>query len=80
MIDTSTQKPLTVLSAGTAGPYIMVPLSQLSEVRQLLDEQHVRYSVTENAVSLYEAPLVALIDLDQRANVTVVQDILDSAL
>jgi hypothetical protein len=68
-----------VSTDGTAGPYIMVPISQLPDVRQLLDEHSVRYSVEEDAISLDDAPYIAVIDLDRRANVTAIQDILDSA-
>ena len=47
MTDTSTKKPLRVSTDSTAGPYIMLPFSQLDEVRQLLDSRGIGYWVEE---------------------------------
>jgi hypothetical protein len=52
MTNVATKKPMRVSTDGTAGPYIMVPVSQLDEVRQLLDGRRIRYWVEENAISL----------------------------
>ena len=51
MTDTTTKKPLRVSTDSTAGPYIMLPVSQLDEVRRLLDSRHISYSVDENVIS-----------------------------
>ena len=79
MIDAMTRKPLYVSTDGTAGPYIMVPVSQLADVRQLLDENEIRYSVEEEVISLDGGPEIAVVDLDRRADVDAVQVILDHA-
>lgn len=79
MIDVTTKKPLRVSTDGTAGPYILVPVSQLDEVRQLLDSHRLRYSVEEDAISLDGAPEVAVVDLGRGADAQAVQAILDSA-
>jgi hypothetical protein len=63
MIDSSTKSPLYVSTDGTAGPYIMVPVSQLAEVRRALDARKVRYWVDENAISLDGEPEVTVINL-----------------
>lgn len=52
MIDTTIRKPMYVSVDGDAGPYVLVPVSQLRELQQLLDGQHVPYSVDEDAISL----------------------------
>jgi hypothetical protein len=79
MKDVSTKKPLHVSTDGKAGPYIMVPVSQLDDVRRLLDRHRVRYSVDEDVVSLNGAPEVAVVDLGRGGDAKGVQKILDSA-
>jgi hypothetical protein len=78
MTDTTTENPMRVSTDGTAGPYIMVPFSQLDEVRQLLDSHHVAYAVEEDVISLNRAPEVAVIDLGRDGDAAAVQAILDS--
>lgn len=78
MIDAATKRPLHVSIDGTAGPYIMVPVSQLTEVQQLLDGHEIRYWVEEEAISLNGAPEVAVIDLGHGADARIVQAVLDS--
>ena len=78
MIDAMTRKPLHVSTDGTAGPYIMLPVSQLDEVRQLLDDHGIRYWVEEDVISLNGAPETAVIDLGRAANVEAIQAILDT--
>jgi hypothetical protein len=79
MTDATTHQPLRVSTDGAAGPYIMVPLSQLDEVKRLLDGRRVRYWVEENAVSWNGSPYVAVIDLGREGDAAAVQSILDSA-
>lgn len=78
MTDVVTKKRLYVSTDGTAGPYIMVPLDQLHEVRQLLDQHNIRYSIDEDAISLNGNPYVTVIDLGRGADAAAVQAILDS--
>lgn len=79
MIDVTTRKPLSVSTDGTAGPYVMVPVSQLEEVRLLLEDRGIRHWIEENAISLNGAPEVAVIDLGRGADPDAVQAILDNA-
>ena len=79
MTDATTQQRLQVSIDGTAGPYIMVPVSQLYEVKQLLDSKRVRYWVEENAISWEGAPYVAVINLGREGDADAVQAILDNA-
>lgn len=79
MKDSSTKKPIRVSTDGDAGPYVMVPVSQLAEVRALLDKHHVRYWVDEDAISLDGEPEVTVINLSRGTNPVAVQRILDNA-
>jgi hypothetical protein len=78
MIDAMTRKRLQVSTDGGAGPYIMVPVSQLTDVRQVLDNHGIRYAVEEDVISLDGAPEVAVIDLGRAANAEAIQAILDN--
>jgi hypothetical protein len=79
MTDTTTQKPLRVSTESTAGPYIMLPLSQIDEVTRLLDDHHIRYWVEENSISLNGGPYISTINLGREGNAQAVQAILDDA-
>ena len=78
MIDAMTEKPLYVSTDGTAGPYIMVPVTQLPDLRDLLDKHRFRYSVEEDAISLDGAPEIAVVDLGHGTDGAAVQAILDN--
>lgn len=79
MIDTTTNGPLRVSTDSTAGPYLTVPVSQLEEVRQLLDSRGIGYWVSEHAISWDGAPEVTVINLGRGGDAAAVQAILDSA-
>lgn len=78
MTDTTTQKPLRVSNEGTAGPYIMLPYSQLNDLQQLLDRHGVRYWVRENIISIDRGPAIVTVDLGRGSDLHAVQAILDS--
>jgi hypothetical protein len=78
MTDAATKQRLRVSTDGTAGPYIMVPVSQLDEVRGILDTRNVGYWVEENAVSLNGAPEIAVVNLGRGGDAAAVQALLDS--
>ena len=77
MTDLTTQKPLQVSTDGAAGPYIMVPLSQLGDVRWILDSNNIRYWVDEEAISVDNNPFIATINLGRAGDAGTVQAILD---
>jgi len=79
MIDSHTKRPLTVSTDGDAGPYIMVPVVQIDEVRRLLDANNVWYWVDEVAISLDGRPEITVVNLGRDADPVVVQTILDNA-
>jgi hypothetical protein len=78
MTDAITQKPLRVSTVSTAGPYIILPFSQLDEFRRLLDSRRIGYRVDENAFSLNGAPETVLVFLGRDGDAVGVQAILDS--
>ena len=79
MIDVSTEKPLHVSTDGDAGPYIMVPVKQIDDVRTLLDANNIPYWVDEDAISLDGKPEVTVVNLGHGADAATVQKILDNA-
>ena len=78
MTDSTTKAPLRVLTDGTVGPYIELPVSQLDEVRRLLDSHDINYSVEEDYISFNGSPEEATIDLGRDGDAAAVQTILDS--
>jgi hypothetical protein len=78
MNDKSTRNQLHVSVNGTTGPYIMVPLDQLSVVTRLLDDNRVSYGTDEVAISLDDEPEVVFITLSRGADPRAVQRLLDS--
>lgn len=78
MTNTTTNKPLRVSTEGTAGPYIRLPLSQLDDVRRLLDSHGIFYWASENAISLNGAPEVTVINLGRGGDAVQVQAVLDN--
>ena len=79
MTDAATNQRLRVSIDGPAGPYIMLPVSQLDDVRKLLDSRGISYWVGENAISLNGAPEIAVINLGRAGDALGVQTLLDSA-
>jgi len=79
MIDASTKKPLHVSTDGDAGPYIMVPVQQIDDIRALLDANDIRYWVDEFGISLDGKPAVTVVNLGEGTDAAMVQNLLDSA-
>jgi hypothetical protein len=78
MIDVTTKRPIHITTEGTSRPYIRLPVSQLTEVQQLLDNHGIRYWVEENFLSYNGGPEKAIIDLGRGADAGAVQAIFDS--
>ncbi len=78
MMDATTKKPLRVSTAGTARPYIRVPVSRLDEVRRLLGSRGIDFVAEEQAISLDGGPEFVVINLERGADVVAVQALLDS--
>jgi hypothetical protein len=79
MIDVTTNKPLRVTMYGTVRPYIEdVPVSQLDDLRRLLDSHGLHYWVEENYLSFNGGPEVAFLGFGRETDPNAVQAILDS--
>ena len=79
MIDSSTSKPIRVSADGTSGPYVMVPVDQLEQVRKLLQANGIPYWVDHNAISVDGRPAVAVVNLGKGTDPLRVQVLLDAA-
>lgn len=77
MIDTQTRRPIRISTDGTGGPYIMVPIPQLDELRTLLQVHDVPHWVESGAVSLDGRAAIAVINLGRGADVARVQSLLN---
>ena len=77
MIDAETQRPIRVHAEGTAGPYVMVPVTQLGAVQELLQRQGVYFWVDEDAISLDGKPEIAVINFGANGRADAIQRILD---
>lgn len=78
MTDSSTKKPLGVTGTGSAGSYLMVPVSQLDDVRKLLDADRIPYWIDDLAISIDGEPEVTTITFRPGIDPQVVQRLLDS--
>lgn len=79
MIDVETHKPVRVSTDGDAGPYLMVPLEQLADVRRALREHEIVHFVAEDAIELDGRPVIAIIDFARNADANLIQSALDAA-
>jgi hypothetical protein len=79
MIDEMTKDSLRVSTDGIAGPYLMVPVTQLDAVLAVLDRHKVRYWVDADAISLDNEPAITVINFDRSGDAAWIQAILDEA-
>jgi hypothetical protein len=79
MIDVETRQKLKVHTEGDAGPYIIVPVSQLEVVKDLLKRHQVAFSTDDYLISVDGKPEVTLVNLGTGTDAQRVQRILDDA-
>ncbi len=77
MIDSITKKPIRVNDDGDALPYIIVQLDQLDQVKKLLDDAFICYTVDEDAISFNDQPYTTVVNLGRHVDVLAVQKLLD---
>ncbi len=77
MIQIDTNRRLQVSTDGDAGPYLMIPVAQLDELKSVLDRNHVHYLVDPEAITLDGEPEIAIVNLGRHGNAARVQQILD---
>ena len=78
MIDRMTNKPVKVLTYGIAGPYMTLPVSQLDDVKKLLGQRGLPYSVDRYTISLNGREEVIVVNLGSGVNPGEVQQLLDT--
>jgi hypothetical protein len=79
MIDEMTKNRLRVSSDSVAGPYLMVPVTQLDAIRAVLDRHKVSYWVDADSISLDDDPAVTVINFGRSGKVDRIQTLLDEA-
>ncbi len=79
MIDQKTRDRLKISSDEVAGPYLMLPLSQLASIRERLDRHAVRYWVDSQAISLDGKPAIVVVNFGRTDDAGRLQAILDEA-
>ena len=80
MIDETTKDGLRVSTDGIAGPYLMVPVTQLDAVLAALNRHKVRYWVDADAISLDNEPAITVINFGRSGEAVRIQAaILDEA-
>lgn len=78
MIDVTTNEPLTVSPGGNAGPYIMVPAQQITEVHRLLKAHSIPHWIDDESISLDGEPAITVVNLGPSTDAVEVQRVLDS--
>jgi hypothetical protein len=79
MIDQTTKKPFRIKSDEIAGPFLMLPLSQLKSVREVLDRHAIWYWVDSEAISLDGNPPRIVINFGRTGDAVRIQAALDEA-
>jgi hypothetical protein len=79
MIDQMTKDRLRVASDSVAGPYLMLPMSQLRHICDVLDRHAIRYWVDSDAISLDGKPAIIVINFGRTGDASRIQALLDGA-
>ncbi|MCE9533030.1 MAG: hypothetical protein K8T89_18180 [Planctomycetes bacterium] len=79
MTNVMTKNPLRVSNDNKTWPYLSLPVSQLDDVRRLLDRDGIRYTVSPNFLSFDDEPPVTIIRFGRDSDGVAIQAILDHA-
>ena len=79
MTDEITENRFRVRSDSIAGPFLMLPLTQVEAVREVLDRNAIRYWVDTFAVSLDGKPAKIVINFGRTEDAARIQAVLDEA-
>ena len=79
MIDEMRNDRFRVKDAPKAGPFLMLPLSQLGRVREVLDQNAIHYWVDSFAISLDHKPPRVVINFGRTGDANQIQALLDEA-
>jgi hypothetical protein len=79
MTDTVNKKPLRVSTESSGGPCIRLPLSQVDDVRRLLEGHGITYYwVDEDSLSWDGGPFMTYINFGHNGDAVLVQSVLDT--
>jgi hypothetical protein len=78
MLDIETNLPIKVSTDGDAGPYLLVPMEQLEEVREALERRQISFTLGEDAIELDGSPVIAIVDFGRDADPARIQEALDA--
>lgn len=70
--------PIRIHTQGDGGPYIMVIPSQVEDVRAVLDEAGITYSIDPDSIRLNDEPATTVLNFGIGADVQVIQQVLDA--
>jgi len=79
MLDELTKNRFRVGDAPGAGPYLVLPFSQLGRVREVLDQNAIHYWVDSTAISLDGKPAKIVINFGRNGDANQIQALLDEA-
>lgn len=79
MIDVETHSSLEVRTEGDAGPFLMVPLTQLAELTEVLKRNGIAHSIAPDAISWDDEPFIAIVNFGNNIDPKHLQGVLDSA-
>ena len=79
MIDEMNKDGLRVSTDGIAGPFLMVPVTQLDAVLAVLNRHKFRYWFDAEAISLDNEPATTVINCGRSGEAVRIQAILDEA-
>lgn len=77
MTDPTTKRRIKVWPAPEVGPWVIVPVSLLPQVRSLLDSNQIRYTLSELVISVDGNPPTRKINLARGTEPDAVQRVLD---
>jgi hypothetical protein len=79
MTDSSTGKPLRVTQYSRGGPYLIIPVAQIPEVKAVLDRANLRYWVENLHISIDGQPAKTWVHFGKTTSAEEIQRALDSA-
>ena len=77
MIDAQARKKIRVHESNEAGPYMSVPVALLSEIREKLDRNAIRYWLDSFTISIDGKPATRFVNFGRAGNAERIQAILD---
>ena len=78
MTDVTTNRKIVVSTDGDAGPYLIVPVSQLGASQKLLSDNRIPHWIDDDAISLDGKAAIGVVNLGHSCDPKRVQTLLDA--